>query len=220
MAKRGGVTYDQRNAYDIDDSLKAFYAGSNVKIGKDVGDVLQVKLEDLEDSEGLIVGALCQGWSSAGQRLGKDDPRSEVTEVMISWIETLAWRGCLQWFAMENSPRLADIGSAGDTEDPHLSFMDMLMRRLRGTTPFFEVEYACVNLKDLHPHVRRRGWMRGIRVDCIKGLTVPRYMEKLGVLPKPSLEHILVAHAKHQIASLLTKSAAETSLGQYTKGAV
>lgn len=95
---RVGIPYDKYFASEIDE-----YA---VKVTQDnypdtiqLGDVLDVKSEDLPTIDIIFAGSPCQGFSRAGNRLNFDDPRSKLFFEFIRLLEETNPR----YFFLENT---------------------------------------------------------------------------------------------------------------------
>ena len=154
----GGFTLDS-DAYEIDASMKSYYdnAGLRVNVGAK-GDLLKVDLVDLASSEGACGGPPCQHVNQSGEKRGAADPRSEVFEVFTSWLIELAWRGCLIWFALENSANIIHVRIS-----PSESYAQAFVDKLTIGIPFMHVCTNTANLAPVLPHQRVRWRLRGLR---------------------------------------------------------
>lgn len=94
---RAGIGYDRYFASEIDDkAIKV--AIKNYPDTQEVGDVTQLKADDLPKIDLLIGGSPCQGFSYAGKRLNFDDPRSKLFFEYVRLLNELKPK----WFLLEN----------------------------------------------------------------------------------------------------------------------
>jgi DNA-cytosine methyltransferase len=75
--ERAGIEVDNYFASEIDKHAMAV-CKANYPNTKHIGDVTQVKAEDLPKIDLLIGGSPCQGFSFAGKQLNFEDPRSKL----------------------------------------------------------------------------------------------------------------------------------------------
>jgi site-specific DNA-cytosine methylase len=143
-----------------------------------------------------------------GRRKGKEDSRSKVGDTIVTWVESLATRGCLQWFALENSP------CQNNKFDDDTSYIQQLTKRFARTIPFFIIDYSVVELSSVHPQHRRRGWLRGVRRDCLAGDSLPPIV--MCSSDPAKLDDLLTPYAQHQDVKLLTKKQ-QTNLAAYLR---
>ena len=87
---------------DLRKPLQVLCGDSPLHLGPIAGDVTQVSLDELEDSEIFVAGPPCPPYSSIGVGGEETDVRSDVFYVVESWILELASRGCLRGFVLEN----------------------------------------------------------------------------------------------------------------------
>ena len=73
-----------------------------LRLGPIAGDVTAWELSSLEDADGLISWPPCPPYSSIGARGLSAGARSNVLEVVGGWAVSLAHRGCLFFFILEN----------------------------------------------------------------------------------------------------------------------
>jgi hypothetical protein len=105
------IDYEPKNVYDIQDKLAQYYSHMSGLSGRDfkhfkfgaAGDVLKVRMEDLDDVDGVVCGPPCLRWGGNGKRQGCSDPRSDCYMRVVQWCVCLAKKGCLMFFALENS---------------------------------------------------------------------------------------------------------------------
>lgn len=179
LARVCDFEYSQVNAYDIEPKLRGFYQkyadafpmdGNGIHTVKFV-DLTTVSASELEDADGLTTGAPCQGWAGAGNRKSIFDDREDVFTAVVKWVMELGWRGCLLFFAIENSSNIMDKRCGLRT-----SYADQVIGMLRASIPFFEITVDVQNVKELHPHQRNRAWVRGMMRDLLYGQPIPRPM--------------------------------------------
>jgi site-specific DNA-cytosine methylase len=180
------VPFTTVNAFEKDPRFASFYRAlklTHVRVG-DAGDVRSIQPEMLEDCEGLVCGAPCTPWAGSGKRLGVLDERAELFDIVVTWIIELAHRGCLLFFACENSPNVLQAEGKG-TRAPYLQ---RVMALLHVAIPFFDIEVQVVDLYPMLPQTRTRAWLRGIRKDVSLGHPMPAVLK---LLPEVTLEQIL-----------------------------
>jgi site-specific DNA-cytosine methylase len=180
------VPFTTVNAFEKDPRFASFYRAlklTHVRVG-DAGDVRSIQPEMLEDCEGLVCGAPCTPWAGSGKRLGVLDERAELFDIVVTWIIELAHRGCLLFFACENSPNVLQAEGKG-TRAPYLQ---RVMALLHVAIPFFDIEVQVVDLYPMLPQTRTRAWLRGIRKDVSLGHPMPAVLK---LLPEVTLEQFL-----------------------------
>ena len=96
---RAGIKYDKYFASEID-KFAIKVSTHNYPDTQHLGDVTQVRGEDLPEIELLIGGSPCQGFSFAGRGLNFDDPRSRLFFEFVRLKNELNPR----YFMLENVP--------------------------------------------------------------------------------------------------------------------
>ena len=154
-----GIAHSSVNSYEKDARYSQFYKvmGYEVKIG----DLLDIDPNSLEDAHGLVAGPPCVPWAGNGGRLGCADIVSQVFERLLVWIASLAHRGCLLFFCLENSANV--VGSEHYLGHQQPSWISQAIEYLNVTVPFFHVDFVTIELSHVLPQRRCRCWLRGIR---------------------------------------------------------
>ena len=75
-----------------------------------LGDVTEVRWEDVEPVDLVVAGSPCQSFSVAGKRLGMDDPRGNLALVALN----VARRVGARWLVFENVPGLLSSFSGAE----------------------------------------------------------------------------------------------------------
>lgn|SRR5574341_1590357 len=94
---RAGIAYDRYYASEVDKwAIKV--TQKNYPDTIQIGDVTQVKAENLPEIDLLLGGSPCQGFSKAGKGLNFDDPRSRLFFEYVRLLKETQPR----WFLFEN----------------------------------------------------------------------------------------------------------------------
>ena len=162
------------NGYDIDPELKEFHEVASFKFGAEDGDLFDVALDDIEDSDGLVCGAVSKGFSAAGNRLAADDVRSNVYVKIVEWIVKMAKKGCLKWFAVENSDGVLKRLNGNEP------FVKRILMELLTEIPFFALDVNVVQSKfKCEAMSRIRPWVSGLRRDFLIDNFMPEIQTRL-----------------------------------------
>ena len=110
------------DVYDNDQDIARFYVklgqqrGPEAQkifapfhLGAGAGNILDVPVESLVASDGLIGGWPCPPWSSIGKRGSFSDPKSAPLLKLLEIIIELFHGGCLKFFALENSTEVLSV---------------------------------------------------------------------------------------------------------------
>ena len=155
-----------------------------IKLGDPMGDMLRVPLAGLDDCEGVVCGPMCTPWAANGAHEGATDPKADCYERSVEWIIELGHRGCLLWYALENSPTIRNA-EANRSRAPWLQRM---MLKLEAGLPFFVHGAVDSPLFPKLPHKRNRCVLRGMRRDV---MTYPSLPAPLGSQPRIKLKDVL-----------------------------
>jgi hypothetical protein len=112
----------------------------------------------------LVAGPPCPPWSSAGQKRGADDDRSQVFDRVVEVIEKLSKKAnsTLLAVVIEEVPELF-----GTSKEFNTSYGAAAVRRLQRNVAHFVWEVKVHNARTMMPLNRKRVFIRGLRKDCL-----------------------------------------------------
>ena len=122
----------------------------------------------LKETDGLVAGPPCTPWAPNGHKQGLGDTAAQVFVSVVAMIITLAQRGCLLFFTLENVPNIKNR-MAG-----RAPFLVQLYTTFHKHIPFFAINHEQIQLSELGwPASRERIWIRGMRRDTLPAGALP-----------------------------------------------
>jgi len=201
---RAGIAVKLVNCFELDEKVGQFHkalclngkrkATGYVMSGRQCGDMMNIPLEHLADSDLLACGPPCQGFCPGGMQRGDEDSRSDCYRRILEWVVELATRGALKAYFIENAPGIMD------SKQGRVSFAEQVIPMMCQRLPHFQHGFVEANPESVFPVRRRRLWLRGVRAGFLKDggivMPIPKPLLDFGIPPVP-LEILLDRSLQH-----------------------
>lgn len=160
------------HVYDLEPDYAALYdsifGAGKYCVGPDHGDLLKIKLQDLEVPNFLIAGPPCPPWAGNGLKRGESDARADVYGAILKWIVHWSRHPQFLGFALEN------VGGMAKRNQGCEAYLPRALKTLRAAVPTWIFDFVTLSLQDYKlPQSRTRVFLRGMPRALVTDMIPP-----------------------------------------------